>query len=395
MKIWKIISIALFVLLISAYGWLLYRENLAYKQNGPVGVESIIALNLDDLIMESIKYKAFKPSSWFSKSDSTSKKENWIKHVELPAIIFAYTHKDFPNTLFTSLPVKDQDQLKISLEKQFGISWKEEKEFSFSEYTGSNLINCIVAREQLYIMWSMLPFELSPEIITNFLSEAQNQFLLSNVQKNKIIEDGGLLSFQNDSTFIGFDIDNKTLKLSIHWPVGGTLNQLPFINDFVSMGSDKEFSLFTENADVFQLNIYGQVARTDSVTSYTYDDNFEKVETVTVVTDTVPGIYLKLSGQFNPEYKNFREDQLKQYGLNIIEESPEFLLISNNRKAISGHFEGKEEFVGKAFFQKGKRSEVTITHLQFSGNKEGSLWNISGQVTFAEKVVGVISGLNL
>ncbi len=329
-KILKRAAIIISVLLLVFKGFLMYRDYASYQGIIHEKADNIIKIQVDG-IAQSLLFNAIKNPSFYlnNKSDKEDdKKEDKKEDVgyAIPANIFLYTIKGQPiTTLFTSFKISDKDHFKNHLIKQYKIEdFIDSDNFTVAKNNDNTIViafnnkQCIVA------------YNPSKANVKNvFLDLLVNNKTLekADIKWDKIKSANSHINYitKNDDLEINFKAGKTTISgnfvLPVFLDVPRTLKSTTFSSD-ASVTLDlnlfstlknmtfkhKGINVNTDSIDTYYnghlaLEVLKATTQIDSVVTYDYNDDFEKVATVSAVTKQVPEINLQLSSNASKLYK--------------------------------------------------------------------------------------------
>ena len=312
MKKFLIITTAILVLLfVSFWAYIQYQRSVSYKTHIHKDTSVLIRVDVYDIYRSLLSdYTQIK----------RKKKESFLGGLGIPANIFVFTlkHKQ-PTTLFAALPIEDPGELERSL-KQHAAAWTLVEGISGMYMKQSKDGKWTIAYNAKVMAMAYAP---SRENITAELSDLvlkKNTVMVSQSPLSAIKEQEGHITFTNGSYqgHINFGkgaIDASAMIPAKDWNIDAKAQHcepgkasalfmwcsaLPEV-----LIRDKTFSagavmisgdsLLAAGLKGFELEITDPVVQLDSVVSYDYNDDFEKVATVSVKENKVPGLYAALN----------------------------------------------------------------------------------------------------
>lgn len=313
-KILSITAAILVLLFVSFWGFMQYRRNVA--RSTPIRKDAAMVLRVDVYDI----YKSLLRDYFTLKK---SRQNRFAEGLGIPADIFIYNLQGWqPTTLFATLPVEDSAALGLSLQ-QHTRAWRQvtlpatagmvirqspDKTWTLA-YTGTTFA----------LAWSPQRENTAPvlaEILQQKNTVALKDSRLSGVNRLKghiTFTDGscqGRIDFERgfirgeaiipapalvvpDMMQYRRPASDAALRM---WCLAGTdtwLRHKTFTLDSFSLQGD---SLLAAGVNGIELAVCGSVIQRDTVISYAYNDDFEKVATVTIKEDSVPGIYATVHG---------------------------------------------------------------------------------------------------
>ncbi|WGD35867.1 hypothetical protein [Olleya sp. YS] len=344
MKIKKIViraAIIISVLLLLFKGFLMYRNYASYQDVIHENANNIIKVKIDKTI-QTVAFNAIaNPSFYFRKSpktDTLDTEKKAGKGFSIPANLFVYTIKNkLPTTFFTSFKLSDSSNFKNHLISDFKVdNFKTSKGYTIA--TNNNQKVLIAFNNKQCVMAYNPSKENINDVFTDLL--INNKTLSKSDEKwTKLKDANSHINYvtKNNNLYLDFNSGDITISGNLELPVflnvprtytgarfskeaSATLN----LNLFSTI---KHVSFDYEGAEieVDSLNEYykGHVAleivntttQTDSVISYEYNDDFEKIETKTLVKKEVPEINLQLTSNGSKLYNYLEGMSIIQDGL--------------------------------------------------------------------------------
>ncbi|MGB6267914.1 MAG: hypothetical protein WBF67_02805, partial [Olleya sp.] len=320
-KILKIAAIIISVLLLFFKGFLMYRNYTSYKDVIHENADNIIKVKVDGII-QTIVFNAITNPSYYSKKSSkkdtikTDKKEG--KGFSIPANIFIYTIKNkLPTTFFTSFKISDKTNFKNHIKSDYKIEdFKNSETFTVGT---NNDQKVIIAFNDKQCVFAYNP---SKENVNDVFIDllVNNKSLRKSDEKwSKIKDANSHINYltKNNNLHLDFNSGNATingnLELPVFLDVPRTYTGTRFSSDAsatfnLNLFSTVKYISFDYQGtkiDTDSLNAYYnghlalEIAKTttqiDTIISYEYNDDFEKVETLSAVKKQVPEINLQLT----------------------------------------------------------------------------------------------------
>ncbi|SHE71553.1 hypothetical protein [Pedobacter caeni] len=322
-KILKISAAIGILLLISVYGYLQFREYRSYQNRIHKDADLVFKLNLDGLFKTMSADFISNPAYYLteSKKDSTDHKKEGSssRGISLPANIFIYTlHSRSAGTYFCLLPVADSLDLKRYLQRVFKLN-------AFNK-TAEGSVTGISADQKLTVMYNAehlaMAYSFQKENVTDVLHDllAQKNMMPDSDPKIKVLKDiKGHLSW-NVSTYSGsLNFKDGLAEIDSTFPIAdlGVPDQGAYRNSFAADANlkvwlnanlrgiikhkdlnFKDFSLQSDSLLKYwgytALELRKNITQKDSVITYEYNDDFEKVATKTAKEVTVPHLRLSI-----------------------------------------------------------------------------------------------------
>ena len=321
--------------------YLQFKEYASYKNCIHRDVNKVVKINIHG-IYKTVAYNIIgHPSYYFGGSKRT--KNNWLEDsgINLPANVFLYCIRTkSPTTFFCVLPITDLTKLKNFLSKNFSIK-KISSQRSFSLGISSDeKIAVAFSNSRIAISYSPEREE-TTSILTDLLLKksllSQSSILIEQLKKNnshiylrgaQTVAD---INFAKGSIDMTAEIKTNFIKphlitqhrrftaeSSIKMWLGADFTIAPEksiwrINDFV-IHTDSIIKYYKGYIDIEMKN---QVIQDEKVTSYSYNDDFQKTEQVSIVKRKIPEITISIKSNAN-ELSSYLQKQgvLNELGVN-------------------------------------------------------------------------------
>lgn len=316
----KLAAVTLLLLLLVIFGVLYYRQNSSYKNAVHKKADFIVKVNVDQLIRK-VAWDILRNKSFSEKEESsTGKKEKRSHGIAYPANLFIYNLKDAPNTFFTTLKLNDTVNLDIFLKKVFGVSSFISKNEIWYGQSSNRKIKAVFNANKLVLSYSFSDINIE-SILEEILLEKEmmdtGSTLLSTLKENDADvvlmkdEDVAEVYFNKGKALIKGNITKPehlilpSGKIMVQQPnadvalfgwFAGTFNSNNVKNKAVGNKLIPLDSLLSYYKGQMQIEIGGEVVQHDTIVTYEYDDDFEKVEIQTLQEKKVPGINLTIQG---------------------------------------------------------------------------------------------------
>lgn len=327
----KLIRIAAVILLLLIFlkTFLYIREYNSYKNNIYKNADVVIKINVDGIIKTMVGDCITSPGYYWNHKEATKKDTvERGKGISIPANIFIYTVKEKSSkTFFCSLPVSDTGKLKryfadkLSIDSFYTASGETIGESADHKATilfnNKNVVIAysIIAEPVLDVAREILlkknMLSLSDPLIKNLKQQNDHITFLSAKGSGNIHFADGKASFKvliknEDILSVNDNITHR--KLSGESIVNGWLNasmikQIPnasFTIKDITLNADSLLKNYNGYAD-FELNSK-EIMQEDSVITYSYNDDFEKVPEVTVSKNKVPEVNLTMKANVKDLY---------------------------------------------------------------------------------------------
>jgi hypothetical protein len=329
--VWLTITLIV-VALASFWGYIKYQQQTSYQTPIPKNTTALLRIDV---------YRVYKSilSEYFEKKKS--RQQNILKGIKIPANIFCYMVKGKqPTTFFLSVPVDDVKKLQQSLHEQKLILVRESVN-GISILTSSNK-KWTIAYNNIYLA---IAYSATCEMVTDMLTDIilqRNMVPVKSSNFKAICSEKGHFTFLSGSNkgSLNFNRGNITAtfvlsarNLSIPAETNHQKTQpddvmnLWCYADFGSLLAGKTFSLdslsihgdslLKYNLHGIELTIAKPVLQRDTVITYDYNDDFEKVATTTIKEKKVPGISFMINADAHSLYQYLQRARVmdKEHGI--------------------------------------------------------------------------------
>ena len=314
----------LFGILITV-GFFRYNPTVIYANKVPASAETIVHVNLRE-IEYNILFSFLKaPLSQFDFKKSSVKKEkkktSLLDQVEIPNSVFFYTNKQEFDGFLISSPIPVKDKFTEALKEE---GFKEHIVDEVITYTKKRVV-CIVRDNSSQVLFKLVQnAAISPELLSSlnqkeYLSEdavafkrvknSESPIVVTTSEGDfleAIINDGcltlqGKLSKENDF----FKPYQASFGDSSIANISGRLNTQMFA-DNINEQAKQEFKKFTTLSldsitdrwnGVVDFNLTSFVEKSDTIVTYEYDDDFNKVEKKEIQYTITPNVALGMEGK--------------------------------------------------------------------------------------------------
>ncbi|RYY44236.1 MAG: hypothetical protein EOO06_18470, partial [Chitinophagaceae bacterium] len=318
-----IAAISLAVLLLSFFGWLQYRQYSSWKIPVHPDVDMLVRVNTDDVIRHFISEYGLNFSKKIKKN--SPKTEPSIKNtgIYFPGNIFIYTISSAPKSnYYSTLPVYDLEDLKLYASAKLKMVFTDSAGIAVGKSVDSS-ITILANNSYMAVAYSKSKTETLPQLREILGADKRlNDFpLLTKALKQQ----QGLISATDGMRSVEVSLHGKALHWSASIPNANKYQELfsihqsnnPYDSTALTTASlevnppagffQNEYSVKGIQIEMdsvlkyyngsLMLQVMPATTQVDSITSYEYDDNFEKVEKITVTTVKVPGIRLSLAAE--------------------------------------------------------------------------------------------------
>lgn len=306
------------LLLFSFFGFLSYRQYSAYKVPVHAAAQTIIKVNVDDFIKMFVSSYGINFKKKITGRDKKEKEPSLNTGIWVPGSVFVYNLASLrPTTLFCSIPVVDQQDFILYAQKKWKLTWQERNGI----YFGSNTAGTLTAacnKDFISLAWSP-----AKENVQSYLQEilSSQEFLKQHAavaarlkdQASPLVAINGqseaTLNFSGNELMMHASLDSLAgIRIPanfIQQPSKAETHSYISLNAFLSPSlfktayNIKNYQLAT---DSILANLQGYInlqlgpnqVQKDSITSYEYDDNFEKVARLSVTDVQVPSMQLSV-----------------------------------------------------------------------------------------------------
>lgn len=251
------------------------------------------------------------------------KKDRLVEGLGIPSDIYIYNLQGWqPTTLFATLPVEDSAALARSLIRHTG-SWQPVMQASaagvFIRQSPDRTWTIAYTATTFAVSWS--PRKENTAVVLTEILQQKNTQPLKDSRLSAVNRLPGHISFTDGSMQGHIDFERGQVLAEAVIPAPQL--QVPALMQYRRPASDAALRLwYLAGADAWlrhktftldtlalqgdnllaagvtgiALTVSGSVIQKDTIVAYGYNDDFEKVATVTVKEDSVPGIYATLYG---------------------------------------------------------------------------------------------------
>lgn len=311
--------------IIVTVGFFRYNPTVIYGKKVPTSAETVVYLNLREIeynILLSFLKHPFSQLD-FKKSSTTKeeKKTTLLDEVEVPNSLFLYTNTREFKDFFISSP--------ISVKQNFIDALKEEKfiaqNVSKTTVYSKGILSCVVKDNSLQLLLKKhKKAQISPELLLalnhkSYFSE--NDLIFEKIKSSEVpvavstlegdffefVVDGGSLRIQGELSkendlFKPFKAGSVAGSII---SVSGKLNTEIVANelDEVLKKKFKEFTTLSLDSitgkwdGVVEGNLTSFIEKSDTIVTYEYDDDFNKVEKKEIQNTITPEVTLELQGE--------------------------------------------------------------------------------------------------
>jgi hypothetical protein len=328
-----------------------YRNDSSYQKALPANTSWAVKIQVDGLLKDLALNALAHPSYYLAQrsKDATSHEKEVLKRgFNIPANVFAFGVKGQPNAIFTRLALADSSHFKAFIAQHLKVN-------AFTQ--NQNYTLGLSENQQIQVLFNdtlavLAYFIKNPaqELVEQVFYEDQflqkRDPLLARLKASK-----SHLTLIQDQKNIAFHFDGGQIKMQgslpmpADWQVPEKINTPPFDPEsaltFYFMGKVKKAadlhaflpkiraqmeadSLLGHLKGGITVQAKKPVVQQDSVITYEYDDNFEKVAVPTVQERKVPGLAIVLQGDA-PKMLQYLESVQALQGAKLNREVSPFL----------------------------------------------------------------------
>lgn len=324
MNIKKIIiraAICISVLLLIFIGVLKYRDYMSYKNVIHKEASTIIKLSVDKTA-KSIVFNALKNPSYYydnntKNKDSIKVKDSLKTGFSLPANIFIYTLKSKPSTTwFSVIKIKDSSDFSQYLSKKYALK-QISKNNNYTLYSNNkNTLTVAYNTEKSILIFNPSQANVDDVLLEIFTNK--NTLIPNTETLDKLKKQDAHVSIVSPNKIINLMVKNGNLdihgqlQLSNQFEIPKSLksvnysknNSLQAYLNLIYKGNLGTVTIDTTTIHLDSINynlnghyslfVDGKTQQEDTIVTYDYNDDFEKVPIKTLVNKDVPNINLQL-----------------------------------------------------------------------------------------------------
>lgn len=324
------------LLLIFVYGYLQFREFKSYQNRIHQEAALVFKVNLDGIFKTMSVDFISNPAYYLSEETKNKRKQKPERGISLPANVFVYNlNSRSAQTYFCSLPVTDTALLKPYLKKVFKIrTFSAQAQGRVSGVSTDQRATILYDGENLAIAYSLKKEKVTDilnDILSgkNLLHEDAPLIALLKTQKGHISWSfnsfSGALNFKDGAAIASgtfpvgqFQLPdevesradfskNAALKLWLQLGFQGhSARQLIQVKDF-SVATD---SLLKYYGGYLDLELGSPLVQKDTVVSYEYNDDFEKVEKISLKEVKVPHLKTTFRANTQPLFRYLKNQKI-------------------------------------------------------------------------------------
>lgn len=320
-KFLKITAVIILLLPIFFVGIFKFRQHQADQIHIPKNTTALIKVSIDEIYKSLALNMIAHPGFYFKsfKKDSTSKTDKLESGLTIPASIYFYTIKgQASTTLFTRFNIDDLSEFEAFLKntlqltvskKQNGITYAKNRLGNVALYFNSK--NVAMAVSGKAANFGQILTDILKQKNFEPLAGSDNYKTITNDKEHISFiegENGGNINFKNGELLFSY-IRNQPVNTKFKT---GIIHRIPNENSIVYLWYNG--SLSEHNTKSFQyknlkiqpdtINKYfddrldfewtKSITKTDSVITYEYNDDFEKVEKISLQENSLPLFSLQL-----------------------------------------------------------------------------------------------------
>jgi hypothetical protein len=337
-KFAKGLALFLVVCTLGYYGFTTYKKSTAFLGVVHENADSAIKVGIHD-IRETIAWDALTSPGYYYKNgfdrrepEDDDEEENKGSGVTIPYNLLIYTLPEIQNTYFSTLEINNLPEFELFLKKSSDIKSlviqeSKDKSYRFVILKEAKMV-LAWTRKKLVVAASLAPSYNKVKKVFNDILVENNTIKEDNHELLKVLKgESGHITFTNGKSISNFNfIDGEvqlegkipTLKserfpeeisvetnpnASLSFHLDANFDQNFFREKFIQKFSTSTFfsknninvsQIANRTNGFFSFEIEGKTTQQDTIISYEYDENFEKVEQKTVQEKIAPKIRLKL-----------------------------------------------------------------------------------------------------
>ncbi|AUC74629.1 hypothetical protein [Olleya sp. Bg11-27] len=328
-KIVKRAAISISVLLLIFKGILMYRDYVSYHDVIHKNADHIVKVRVDGILQTIALNAVVNPSFYLkkeNKKDSVIEEKDNGKGVSIPANVFLYTIKEYSKkTLFASLKISDTLDFKNYIESQFHITAFEITSRFTVGVNKDEKIQIAFNDKQCVVVYNPNKEDVN-QVFVDLLNDGKT-LDSSDPKWSAIKEANSHINYLTKNNTIDLDfksgqvVVNGNVVLPVFLDVPKTLKGTRFSKDasitldlnvlstlkYISLNHNN-FTIDTDSLNAYYkghlaLEVTKSTMQIDSIISYEYNDDFEKVETLTAVEKEVPEINIEVTSDGSKLYK--------------------------------------------------------------------------------------------
>jgi len=321
LKYFSIAAMVILLLLFGFWGFLKYQDHVSYENaiHGDAGL--IIKIDRNQLIRKIGLNTLSNPGYYFKADEKDSleidDKEGRDNGFDTRANVFIFSLNEEPLTFYTNFEVTDSAALKTFLDDKFGMRSFEDSESSsigmssdkrlLAAFTRRRLVlsYAVEKRHNLKIIGQILQkkgmLNTDDSRISRFKDFKDDVVFLNNEVAGSLNFNDGVVNLSASLNKMGgYSISDQSrvaavdTLCSIHLALAGNFlpdHFKPFTVNDIRIPLD---SIMGTYQGYLEFKMAGKVTQADTIVTYEYDDNFEKIEVKTLQEKEVPGLSLMM-----------------------------------------------------------------------------------------------------
>ncbi|WP_420552267.1 hypothetical protein [Tenacibaculum aiptasiae] len=355
-------SILLILSIIFTVGFFRYNPTVNLSNTIPTSAEAIVRINLREAEFNIVKDVVLHPLSYIdfeeSSESNSEKRISFFDQIEIPNNVFFYTNSTILKDLWVSSPVEVKDKVGLVsflkkegklignktridcfIYKKLFFLLKENKlsvVYSLKKTTNIDRVLNTVFEKKSYLNENdakLLKLKNSNGVIA-FQSKEFGFFELEKDQE-KLILKGGLN--EEDSPFLAYD--SQELKEGIA-SFSGRINKEYLLSSIDAKKKEKFKKLTNLSLDSLRNYWNGKIdfslesfqSKNDTIVTYEYDDDFNKVEKKSIHKSLLPNVCLRIGGDKVYEYLKRNKGIQNVEGKELLVLNPLFKTYANNEE---------------------------------------------------------------
>lgn len=315
------------------YGYLYYRQKQSYQQYIPGKTSALFRINVDGMLCSIIGNAVLNPSYYFRSEKEANERNSALKNmgIRIPANIFFFSVEPYEETFFSVFKISNLNEFKQYIKGTFKATIATTDSVVFKGASADGRLCFMFTKEQVALSVSASktkPFHILNNLIQkhDLISVENSPFYpaikaedeLVYVSKGTIVKakfEKGAFSLKGDirtvlikgvgSLYPKQFESNSLIKFWLAADINSLLSQQKTLVEKYSVPVDTLLRYYGSYMDLEWKRAL--IAQEDTVITYDYNDNFEKVERKTIRKERVPEIYLSL--QASPHLINYLPKQ--------------------------------------------------------------------------------------